>query len=218
MKEELIKKIGEVVLGLGVKESKVVLDYPTYSELGDFTTNIAMVHAKELGKKPIDLANEIKDKIENSGLGSISKINVINPGFINFFISPKYFAEALDQKNYGSLFSGQKVFFEHSQTTFLHPQTHLQVDAIIRDNHPKFLFWSEARSKRNVNVLLFVNTNVWWSSIVLVSNKIFFSTTSSQCLIEGIAVIAWEIRTVCFSHGKSDLCHLPNCTCPPLRI
>jgi arginyl-tRNA synthetase len=115
MKEELVKKIGEVVLELGVKEPKVVLDYPTYSELGDFTTNIAMVHAKELGKKPIDLANEIKDKIENSGLGSISKINVINPGFINFFISPKYFAEALGQKNYGSLFSGQKVFFEHSQ-------------------------------------------------------------------------------------------------------
>lgn len=115
MKEELVKKIGEIVLELGVKEPKVVLDYPTYSELGDFTTNIAMVYAKELSKKPIDLANEIKEKLESVGLDSISKIEVINPGFINFFISPKYFAEAIGQKTYGSLFSGQKFFIEHTQ-------------------------------------------------------------------------------------------------------
>lgn len=115
MKEEITNKITEILKDLGVQNPKFTLDYPSYIELGDFTTNAAMAHAKELSKKPIDLANEIKQKFEEGKVSSISKVEVILPGFINFFISPDYFADVIEKRTYGKMLSGQKIIFEHSQ-------------------------------------------------------------------------------------------------------
>jgi arginyl-tRNA synthetase len=114
LKENLIQKIKEILVELGVKEPKIILDYPTYFELGDFTTNVAMVHAKELGIKPIDLANKIKTHLEAKLPSGVAKINVLMPGFINFFISPKYFSESVGRRSYGSLYKGRKFFVEHT--------------------------------------------------------------------------------------------------------
>lgn len=115
MKDDLNKKIEEVLKELGVSSPKVVLDYPSYIELGDYTTNIAMAYAKELGEKPVDLANKIKNHLEAEPPSGINKIEVILPGFINFFISPEYFAESISKRTHGDLFKGQKIIFEHSQ-------------------------------------------------------------------------------------------------------
>ena len=58
----------------------------TKSEVhGDWTTNVAMILAKELKKNPRDLAYEII-----SSLGDhewIDKVEIAGPGFINFFLS-----------------------------------------------------------------------------------------------------------------------------------
>lgn len=115
MREEIINKITEILKELGVQNPKVVLDYPSRIELGDLTTNIAMVYAKELSKKPIDLASEIKEKFENNKPSFVTRTEVVSPGFINFFFENKYFAEAFGEKTYGNIFSGQKFFIEHTQ-------------------------------------------------------------------------------------------------------
>lgn len=115
MKETLTEKIKEVLVELGVDNPKFSLDNPTYMELGDFTTNSAMAYAKELGKKPLDLANEIKTKLEEKKIFGISKIDVIQPGFINFFISPEHFSGVIGKNLSGKVFSGKKIFFEHTQ-------------------------------------------------------------------------------------------------------
>lgn len=111
MKENLKKEIKNILNDLGVKNPKVALDYPARIEMGDFTSNVAMVYAKELGKNPLDLAEEIKSKISVGGV----KVEVVKPGFINFFFPPEYFAEKLGVKFVGNIFSGQKFFIEHTQ-------------------------------------------------------------------------------------------------------
>jgi arginyl-tRNA synthetase len=89
MKEDIIKKISEFLKEKGVENPKVNFTPSIYLDKGDYSTNIAMVHAKELSMKPFDLAEEIKNKINNGDV----KVEVAQPGFINFFFDKKYFGD-----------------------------------------------------------------------------------------------------------------------------
>src|SRR3989344_1301210 len=116
MKEELIKKIENILKEIGVENPRVVLDYPTQFTLGDLSTNVAMSYAKQLGKNPMDLAEEITNKLEDKKIKNISKIEVVKPGFINFFFDAEYFS--LDVKenssNQNKIFSGKKTIVEYT--------------------------------------------------------------------------------------------------------
>ncbi|MEX2007276.1 MAG: arginine--tRNA ligase [Candidatus Levyibacteriota bacterium] len=68
-----------------ILETDIKLSRPADSSHGDFTTNIALVAAKKLGKKPLDLANELKTELE--GLEGVEKVEIAEPGFINFFVA-----------------------------------------------------------------------------------------------------------------------------------
>jgi arginyl-tRNA synthetase len=67
---------------------------------GDYSTNVALVLAKKIGKNPRDVAEEIKNKIKSN---LFSKIEVGGHGFINFFIADKFFIDNLKNinKDYG---------------------------------------------------------------------------------------------------------------------
>lgn len=60
---------------------------------GDFATNIAMILAKSMRKKPLEIAQIIIDKIESSD--KIAKIEIAPPGFINFYLSKDYLSKSL---------------------------------------------------------------------------------------------------------------------------
>ena len=60
---------------------------PKQIQHGDFSSNISLPLAKILKKAPIQIANEIVQKIPTSSL--ISKIEVAGAGYINFFLSSK---------------------------------------------------------------------------------------------------------------------------------
>jgi len=60
---------------------------PKEASHGDFSSNIAMVLAKELKKNPLELAQEIVKKIESP---EFEKIEAVAPGFINFYLAQKY--------------------------------------------------------------------------------------------------------------------------------
>lgn len=119
VKQEIIKQIKGILTNLGVVSPEVVLDYPSEMSFGDLSTNVAMVYSKQLGKNPLDLATEIKSHLEAELPSDLEKMEVVKPGFINFFFTPEYFAKNLNKKLENQLenqaFSGQKVFFEHSQ-------------------------------------------------------------------------------------------------------
>jgi arginyl-tRNA synthetase len=77
-----------------LEETDIVLDIPKNESHGDFSTNIAMLLAKKVNKKPRDLAQEIIYSIKFDPI-VISKIEVAGPGFINFFFDKKYVAESV---------------------------------------------------------------------------------------------------------------------------
>lgn len=84
----------EIIKALSGKTDKVTLEKPKVKEFGDVSTNIAMLLAKDLRKNPLDIANELKEKIKVASK-LISHIDVVKPGFINIFVDDYALAESL---------------------------------------------------------------------------------------------------------------------------
>ena len=62
--------------------------HPAQPEHGDYSTNIAMVLAKQVGKSPQDVASTLIKSLQNDGYVSeiTSSITMAGPGFVNFFL------------------------------------------------------------------------------------------------------------------------------------
>jgi len=58
-------------------------------KFGDYSTNAAMILAKELKKNPMEVANELKEHLLKSKNNLFEKIEVAGPGFINFWLSER---------------------------------------------------------------------------------------------------------------------------------
>ncbi len=125
MKQILNEAIIEVLKQMKIKD--VVAEVTQTADLahGDYTTNVALVTAKKLGKKPLDAAEEIAEKLTvlcsqfrskelglstgqrhqtTSNLGEnkqllqdIEKIEVAPPGFINFYLSASSLSNQLNK-------------------------------------------------------------------------------------------------------------------------
>lgn len=57
------------------------------ASFGDYSVSVAMEIAKKQGRNPIEIAEKIKENIKGK---YFEKVEVANPGFINFFISKEY--------------------------------------------------------------------------------------------------------------------------------
>src|SRR5436309_7787725 len=73
--------------------SRVVVEPPRDPSHGDMATNVAMVLAKDAGKKPRELAELVAEKLRADDL--IGKADVAGPGFINLALKPSVWAAAL---------------------------------------------------------------------------------------------------------------------------
>lgn len=81
LKNEIASAIKSAVEELNLGDSdKIVVSFSNRPELCDFQTNFAMLIAKKLGQKPIDVANSIVDKLSKNENYSFS---AVMPGFIN---------------------------------------------------------------------------------------------------------------------------------------
>src|SRR5262245_56891032 len=71
-----------------------IIERPRDPAFGDWTTNLAMLLAKPLGKKPRDLAQALVERIDFKRAG-IKTADIAGPGFINFRVASDVFAEGL---------------------------------------------------------------------------------------------------------------------------
>jgi len=125
VKEEILKNLQVVLKKKGVKNPDIGLDHPVNSDFGDYSTSVALKLTKILKKNPFEIAQEIvKNLTKNS---NVKKIEIIKPGFINFWISDKFLInnlnnllgkEQIDYPEY-HLGKNKKLMIE-----FAHPNTH----------------------------------------------------------------------------------------------
>lgn len=107
--------IKNVLKDYNVKDFDV--EIPSDEKHGDLSSNVALLSAKVLKMAPIKIAQMITSNIGE--VEYVEKIEIAGPGFINFFLSKNYFADALKEiekcgKTYGDNSSGKnkKIMIE----------------------------------------------------------------------------------------------------------
>ncbi len=71
------------------------LERPPDPELGDYSTNAAMVLAPARGAKPREIAEQLRDRLDGMLQGSADRIEVAGPGFVNVFLTDRWHRESL---------------------------------------------------------------------------------------------------------------------------
>ncbi|KKQ00956.1 MAG: arginyl-tRNA synthetase, partial [Candidatus Moranbacteria bacterium GW2011_GWD2_36_198] len=79
--------------------SEIIVEYPKSEQFGDYTTNIAMILAKKVGKNPMEIAEIVNLQLTTYNLQQFEKIEVAAPGYINFYLSKKYLQEIVEKIN-----------------------------------------------------------------------------------------------------------------------
>ena len=122
MKTIIENKIKEILKNLAIEGGDFSIEHPEDFKNGDYSTNVAMVFAKQLKINPRELAEKIKKELEKDLIKEILKVEVAGPGFINFYLSRDFFANSisdiLKQKdNWGrnEILSDKKVMVEYTQ-------------------------------------------------------------------------------------------------------
>lgn len=133
---------------LGVQSDSILLENPKNSDFGDLSTNLAMQLAKELKKPPRAIAQDIISNLEDTR-NFILKTEIAGAGFINFWLSPTMFQEALSEifstgeyfgkQNHGI---GKKVLVEYVSAN---PTGLLHIghgrNGVIGDTLANLYFW-----------------------------------------------------------------------------
>lgn len=79
-------------------------------EFGDYSTNMALQLAGQLGKKPVDIAAQLEDELK---LTQVTKIEVAGNGFLNFWLDDKLVLEtALGAAKLPHSLAGQEILVE----------------------------------------------------------------------------------------------------------
>jgi arginyl-tRNA synthetase len=91
---EILLEAVQKVCNVKIKTDEIMLERPKREGQGDRATNIAMKAAKQLGKNPRKLADEIVSEIKKCDY--IEKVEAAGPGFINFFLTPLWLQHTVE--------------------------------------------------------------------------------------------------------------------------
>jgi arginyl-tRNA synthetase len=126
IKEDIKNFIQHACSDLGFTIEEIALEHPENAEHGDYSTNVALVLAKKLGKNPREVAELIISKLEIGSLKFLDSVKAEGPGFINFFLSKEYFFGILsfilkEKEKYGSGNEKKKILVEYSSPNIAKP-------------------------------------------------------------------------------------------------
>jgi len=121
MKKEIQKMLKDAIqsaFGIDFSIEKIKVDYPPEG-MGEYSTNVALLLAKEVGKSPIEVAEEIAEACRGLTSTEVEEIDVAKPGFLNFWLAEKVLQGTIaeineKQNNFGSseVGGGEKIHMD----------------------------------------------------------------------------------------------------------
>ncbi len=99
IKADIGKYIDEAVKKLFSREISFNILIPEKENFGHYSTNAALKLAKTLKKNPMEIAESIEHQVLSISKGFFEKIEVAQPGFINFWVSKEIL-----QKEFGGIY------------------------------------------------------------------------------------------------------------------
>ena len=139
MKEKIQEQIKKIIKSLDIEDVGFSIEHPEDFKNGDYSTNIAMICAKRIGKNPREIAEIIKTKFEKDLPKEIEKVEVAGAGFINFYLSREFFTNSVEnilkeKESWGKnkKLKGQKIMVEYTDPNPFKPFHigHLMTNAI----------------------------------------------------------------------------------------
>jgi len=76
---------------------EIQIEHPEEKIHGDYSTNVAMVIAKQIKKSPMEIASILSSKLKIQSSKLFEKIEVARPGFMNFFLSKEYLQKQVEE-------------------------------------------------------------------------------------------------------------------------
>ncbi len=76
-------------------EAEPKLERPPSPELGDYSTNAAMLLAPVRGEPPREVAERLREELGGRLSGTAERIEVAGPGFINLFLADRWYREGV---------------------------------------------------------------------------------------------------------------------------
>ncbi|MBR3365971.1 arginine--tRNA ligase [Candidatus Saccharibacteria bacterium] len=90
--EQIKNSLENYLKAQGIEDIALELTLAPENTGADFSTNLAMRLAKTLHKSPLEIANDIKNELENPDF----EIEVATPGFLNFTMKPEFWKNTLE--------------------------------------------------------------------------------------------------------------------------
>lgn len=127
MKEKLEQKLREIVKKLTSEDVVLTLSIPKDISNGDFTSNVAFQLSKILNKNPLDTAQLLVKEFGNYAV--IEKIEAVQPGFINFYLSTESLSKSLQEvlKSPEKVATTKRLQNRKIMVEFAHPNTHKEL-------------------------------------------------------------------------------------------
>jgi arginyl-tRNA synthetase len=130
IKQQVESGLKKTLIELGVEGIDFQVNYSADPKFGDYSSNIALVAGKKMGRNPLELAEEIKNIITSvkPQHDVFDRLEVVKPGFINFFLQDKFLVQKLQNSNFDSQELMQrekrgKVIIEYSSPNIAKPFT-----------------------------------------------------------------------------------------------
>ncbi|MFZ2154028.1 MAG: arginine--tRNA ligase [Candidatus Moraniibacteriota bacterium] len=134
LKNKTIEAVREMIsenenyFGFELGDLSLEITYAREEKFGDWSSNVAMMLAGKLKANPMQIATEIAKILEAKNIEHVDKIEVVTPGYINFYLTKKYFNQeiknvlALDEK-WGEIdeLKNKHYIFEHSSPNLFKP-------------------------------------------------------------------------------------------------
>ena len=116
----------DVLNELGISDLEPVIERPSDLKNGDYSTNIALIAAKNAGKNPRELAEEIVKKLQDISpkLQVFERIETAGAGFINFWISKEELIKGIGRVAKGEEEQDKAIKGKKIMVEFAHPNTH----------------------------------------------------------------------------------------------
>jgi arginyl-tRNA synthetase len=122
MKQKIENLILQALKSLDIEAGNFSVEHPEDFKNGDYSTNVAMVCAKNLKMNLRELAEKISAEIFSAKDDQIEKVEVAGAGFINFYLSREFFSNSIKEiiesnENWGSneILKNKKVMVEYTQ-------------------------------------------------------------------------------------------------------
>ena len=216
MQDKITQLIKDALKNLDIEVSEIALEHPADLKMGDYSTNAAMTIAKNVKTNPKELAEKIVKQILRLNLDKyIEKVEVAGAGFINFYLSRKFFTGSIEEilnqgENVGKndVVTGKKIMIEYTDPNPFKPFHigHLMTNA-IGESIARILEHSGAevsRANYQGDIGLHVAKAIWGLQKQGLPNSNFSIAEQAIYIGECYSLGATEYGLVYLSNGEKE--------------